>query len=86
MTKILLVEDSEMSRDMLARRLARRGYDVVIAVDGAQGVTLAQSEVPDLILMKGLPAFVWVIVRPVQSSGRNAVRILSRRYSSSRRP
>ena len=51
MTKILLVEDSEMSRDMLARRLARRGYEVVIAVDGAQGVRLAQSEAPDLILM-----------------------------------
>ena len=51
MAKILLVEDSEMSRDMLARRLARRGYDVVIAVDGAQGVTLAQTEAPDLILM-----------------------------------
>ena len=51
MAKILLVEDSEMSRDMLARRLARRGYEVVIAVDGAQGVTLAQTEAPDLILM-----------------------------------
>jgi CheY-like chemotaxis protein len=51
MTKILLVEDSEMSRDMLARRLARRGYEVVIAVDGAQGVTLARTEAPDLILM-----------------------------------
>ncbi|MBF8261951.1 MAG: response regulator with CheY-like receiver domain and winged-helix DNA-binding domain [candidate division NC10 bacterium] len=51
MAKILLVEDSEMNRDMLARRLARRGYEVVIAVDGAQGVTLAQTEAPDLILM-----------------------------------
>jgi len=51
MPKILLVEDSEMSRDMLARRLARRGYEVVIAVDGGQGVTLAQTEAPDLILM-----------------------------------
>jgi len=51
MAKILLVEDSEMSRDMLARRLARRGYEVVIAVDGEQGVTLAQTEAPDLILM-----------------------------------
>jgi CheY-like chemotaxis protein len=40
-----------MNRDMLARRLARRGYEVVIAVDGAQGVTLAQTEAPDLILM-----------------------------------
>lgn len=51
MAKILLVEDSEMNRDMLARRLARRGYEVVIAVDGWQGVTLAQTESPDLILM-----------------------------------
>ena len=51
MTKILLVEDSEMSRDMLARRLGKRGYEVVIAVDGGQGVTLAQTEAPDLILM-----------------------------------
>ena len=51
MTKILLVEDSEMSRDMLARRLARRGYEVVIAVDGGQGVALARTEAPDLILM-----------------------------------
>ncbi len=51
MAKILLVEDSEMSRDMLARRLARRGYEVVTAVDGGQGVTLAQTEAPDLILM-----------------------------------
>ncbi len=51
MAKILLVEDAEMSRDMLARRLARRGYEVVIAVDGGQGVTLAQTEAPDLILM-----------------------------------
>ena len=50
MAKILLVEDSEMSRDMLARRLAKRGYEVVIAVDGGQGVTLAQTEAPDLIL------------------------------------
>ena len=51
MAKILLVEDSEMNRDMLARRLARRGYEIVIAVDGGQGVTLAQAEAPDLILM-----------------------------------
>ena len=51
MTKILLVEDNEMNRDMLSRRLERRGYDVVIAVDGQQGVDLAQSTNPDLILM-----------------------------------
>lgn len=51
MAKILLVEDDEMNRDMLSRRLERRGYQVVIAVDGDQGVRLAQAEAPDLILM-----------------------------------
>jgi len=51
MAKILLVEDNEMNRDMLARRLERRGYQVVIATDGDQGVRLAQAEAPDLILM-----------------------------------
>jgi CheY-like chemotaxis protein len=51
MPKILLVEDNEMNRDMLSRRLERRGYQVVIAVDGAQGVALARSERPHLILM-----------------------------------
>jgi two-component system, cell cycle response regulator DivK len=51
MAKILLVEDNEMNRDMLSRRLERRGYEVVIAVDGQQGVDLAQSTQPDLILM-----------------------------------
>jgi len=51
MPKILLVEDNEMNRDMLSRRLERRGYEVVIAVDGQQGVDLAQSTRPDLILM-----------------------------------
>lgn len=51
MPKILLVEDNEMNRDMLSRRLLRRGADVLIAVDGAQGVEMAQAERPDLILM-----------------------------------
>ena len=51
MAKILLVEDNEMNRDMLSRRLERRGYEVVIAVDGQQGVDLAQSASPDIILM-----------------------------------
>jgi two-component system, cell cycle response regulator DivK len=51
MAKILLVEDNEMNRDMLSRRLERRGYQVVIAVDGQQGVDLAQAELPDIILM-----------------------------------
>jgi len=51
MTKILLVEDNELNRDMLSRRLIRREYEVVIAVDGQQGVDMAASEAPDLILM-----------------------------------
>lgn len=51
MPKILLVEDQEMNRDMLSRRLKKRGYDVAIAVDGAEGVEKAKSERPDLILM-----------------------------------
>jgi two-component system cell cycle response regulator DivK len=49
--KILLVEDNEMNRDMLSRRLERRGYEVVCAVDGEQGVALALSESPGMILM-----------------------------------
>jgi CheY-like chemotaxis protein len=51
MTKILLVEDNEMNRDMLSRRLGRKGFEVAIATDGAQGVEMARSEAPDLILM-----------------------------------
>ncbi len=51
MVKILLVEDNEMNRDMLSRRLIRKGYEIVIAVDGQQGVAMAASEKPDLILM-----------------------------------
>ena len=51
MPKILLVEDNEMNRDMLARRLRRKGYEVSLAVDGQQGLALARAEAPDLILM-----------------------------------
>ena len=51
MTRILIVEDNEMNRDMLARRLQRKGYDVALAVDGAQGLSMARSAKPDLILM-----------------------------------
>jgi len=51
MPKILLVEDNEMNRDMLSRRLVRRGAEVLTATDGAQGVEMAQAEQPDLILM-----------------------------------
>jgi CheY-like chemotaxis protein len=51
MTKILLVEDNEMNRDMLSRRLARNGFEIVMAVNGQEGVDLASSENPDLILL-----------------------------------
>ena len=51
MSRILLVEDNEMNRDMLARRLERRGYDLVIAVDGQEGLEKARTDAPDLILM-----------------------------------
>ncbi|HPA17430.1 MAG TPA: response regulator [Verrucomicrobiae bacterium] len=51
MARILLVEDNELNRDMLSRRLEKRGYQVVIAVDGKQGLDMARTEKPDLILM-----------------------------------
>ena len=51
MKKILIIEDNEMNRDMLSRRLARRGYEVVVAVDGAEGIARAKGERPALILM-----------------------------------
>jgi len=51
MAKILIVEDNEMNRDMLSRRLIRRGYEIVMAVDGEQGLAAAKTEGPDLILM-----------------------------------
>jgi CheY-like chemotaxis protein len=49
--KILIVEDNEMNRDMLARRLQRRGYEVLVALDGGEGVARAREEAPDLVLM-----------------------------------
>jgi len=51
MAKTLLVEDNEMNRDMLSRRLAKRGFDVVVALDGSSGAAAAAAEQPDLILM-----------------------------------
>ena len=51
MAKILIVEDNEMNRDMLSRRLMRKGFDVVMAVDGKEGVEMAKTEYPDIILM-----------------------------------
>jgi two-component system, cell cycle response regulator DivK len=51
MAKILIVEDNEMNRDMLSRRLIRRGFEIVMAVDGEEGIAAAKAETPDLILM-----------------------------------
>ncbi len=51
MVKVLLVEDNEMNRDMLSRRLTKRGYEVIMAIDGQQGVDMAVSEKPDIILL-----------------------------------
>jgi two-component system, cell cycle response regulator DivK len=51
MTRILLVEDNEMNRDMLSRRLERKGYQVLLAVDGRSGVEMARTQAPDLVLM-----------------------------------
>ena len=56
MAKILIVEDNEMNRDMLSRRLQRKGFEIVMAEDGQQGVDMSKSENPDVILMDlGLP-------------------------------
>jgi len=70
MRRILLVEDNEMNRDMLSRRLQRRGYEVIIAVDGQQGVSMAQSQSPDVILMDmSLPVMDgWEATRILKSS------------------
>jgi two-component system cell cycle response regulator DivK len=69
MAKVLLVEDNEMNRDMLSRRLIRRGYAVVFAVDGQQGVDMAHNEKPDIILMDmSLPVMDgWEATRRVKS-------------------
>ena len=74
MTRVLLVEDNEMNRDMLSRRLTRRGFEVIFAVDGQQGVDLARSERPDIILMDmSLPVLDgWEATRRVKAD--NATR------------
>lgn len=72
MSKILLVEDNEMNRDMLSRRLQRMGYAVVMAADGEQAVAMARSEDPALILMDmSLPVIDgWEATRRIKASGR----------------
>jgi len=71
MSTILLVEDNEMNRDMLTRRLQRKGFNVVVACDGLQGHKLAHSEMPDLILMDiSLPEMNgWEVTRLLKSEG-----------------
>jgi len=70
MRKILLVEDNEMNRDMLSRRLVRSGYEVIMAVDGARGVAMATSDRPDLILMDmSLPVIDgWEATRQIKAT------------------
>lgn len=70
MARVLLVEDNEMNRDMLSRRLTKRGFDVVMAVDGAQGVEMAGTQMPDLILMDmSLPVLDgWDATRKLKSA------------------
>jgi CheY-like chemotaxis protein len=72
MPKILLVEDNEMNRDMLTRRLERRGFQVVSAVDGRAGIAIGEQEAPDLILMDmSLPDLDgWEATRLLKSSSR----------------
>ncbi len=73
-TKILLVEDDEMNRDMLSRRLLKRGYEVVMATDGEQGVQMARSEGPDIILMDmSLPVMDgWAATRELKGDNGTA--------------
>jgi CheY-like chemotaxis protein len=70
MTKILVVEDNEMNRDMLSRRLVRKKYEVLVAVDGRESVEMARSEAPDLILMDmSLPVMDgWEATRQLKAS------------------
>ncbi len=70
MIRVLLVEDNEMNRDMLSRRLQRRGFEVLIAVDGEAGIRMAESEQPDLILMDmSLPLIDgWDATRQIRSN------------------
>ena len=72
MTKILLVEDNEMNRDMLSRRLERKGFQVAIAIDGQQGVEMAAADLPALILMDmSLPVLDgWEATRRIKADER----------------
>jgi CheY-like chemotaxis protein len=74
MKRILIVEDNDLNRDVLQRRLTRRGYDVVVAGDGREGLGLARTSVPDLILMDlGLPVVDgWECVRRLRAQRETA--------------
>lgn len=74
MRKILLVEDNEMNRDMLGRRLRRSGFTVCVAIDGQSGVTMAKSESPDLILMDVALGEMdgWEATRQIKADPRSA--------------
>ena len=74
MKKILLVEDNEMNRDMLSRRLVRNGFEVLVAVDGEQAVSVATADIPDLILMDmSLPVIDgWEATRRIKATATTA--------------
>jgi CheY-like chemotaxis protein len=74
LARILIVEDNELSRDMLSRRLTRRGYDVVVATQGEEGVARAYTDEPDLILMDlALPVLDgWEATRRIKAESRTA--------------
>ncbi len=80
MPKILLVEDNEMNRDMLSRRLEKRGYDVILATDGEEGVARARSDAPDVILMDmSLPGIDgWEATRRIKAAAQtNGIPVLA---------
>ena len=80
MAKILLVEDNEMNRDMLSRRLQKKGYEVVMAVDGEQGVAMAEAQAPALVLMDmSLPGLDgWEATRRLKATaGTRAIPVIA---------
>ena len=79
MTRILLVEDNEMNRDMLSRRLTKRGFQIDLAVDGQEGVTKALADRPDLILLDmSLPIIDgWEVARRIRETGGPRIPIIA---------
>ena len=74
MARILIVEDNEMNRDMLSRRLKRKGYEIEVAVDGQQGVDMAKASLPDIVLMDmSLPVKDgWAATRELKNNAATA--------------